>query len=117
MVSARTWIKALSGGAAICVAGPALVYYVSPTEEEIFKRYSPQLQKEALARREQTQQDFDNFTRQLKEAAKSDKPIWAAQKEIEAKRVAAEQEARRDERDALDAESKKRQAEIRSSTQ
>lgn len=65
--------------------------WVTPTEEEIFKvhqtlprahgglltlvqKYSPDLQKKALARREQTQQDFDNFTRQLKEAARSDKP-------------------------------------------
>jgi hypothetical protein len=66
--------------------------YVTPTEEEIFKvgglatasenaswltpfqRYSPELQKKALARREQTQQDFDNFTAQLKEAARSEKP-------------------------------------------
>jgi hypothetical protein len=38
------------------------------------QRYSPELQKKALARREQTQQDFDNFTTQLKEAARSDKP-------------------------------------------
>jgi hypothetical protein len=38
------------------------------------QRYSPDLQKKALARREQTQQDFENFTRQLKEASKSDKP-------------------------------------------
>jgi hypothetical protein len=38
------------------------------------QRYSPELQKKALARREQTQQDFDNFTTQLKELARSDKP-------------------------------------------
>lgn len=66
--------------------------YVTPTEEEIFKvrchchllasravphthqRYNPELQKKALARREQTQQEFEDFTRQLKEAARSDKP-------------------------------------------
>jgi cytochrome c2 len=65
--------------------------WVTPTEEEIFKvckschnkpqtmshasqRYSPELQKKALARREQTQQDFMDFTTQLKEAARSEKP-------------------------------------------
>jgi hypothetical protein len=38
------------------------------------QRYSPELQKKALARREQTQQDFDNFTSQLKELSRSEKP-------------------------------------------
>jgi hypothetical protein len=38
------------------------------------QRYSPELQKKALARREQTQQDFMDFTTQLKEASRSDKP-------------------------------------------
>jgi hypothetical protein len=37
------------------------------------QRYSPQLQKEALARRESTQQGFVDFTTQLKEASKSNK--------------------------------------------
>ena len=100
------------------------------------------MQKKALARREQTQQDFDNFTRQLKEAARSEKPskhhtvhplsyaggwadrvhalimtVWIAQKEMDAKRSTEEQQARRDERDAYAAESRRRQAEIRASTQ
>jgi len=66
--------------------------WVTPTEEEIFKvnllsrvhvphscsrfiqRYSPELQKKALAGREQRQKDFDAFVGQLKEAARSDKP-------------------------------------------
>ena len=30
-------IKMLSGGVILCVGGPALVYWVSPTEEELFK--------------------------------------------------------------------------------
>ncbi|KAF2130923.1 CBP4-domain-containing protein [Dothidotthia symphoricarpi CBS 119687] len=115
MPSARTYIKAITGGAVLCIGGPALVMWVTPTEEEIFKRYSPDLQKKALARREQTQQDFDNFTRQLKEAARSDKPIWTAQKEIDAQRSTDEQQRLRDERDAYAAESRRRQAEIRAS--
>lgn len=66
--------------------------WVTPTEEEIFKvnsllrvdapyscsrfiqRYSPELQKKALAGREQRQKDFDAFVGQLKEASRSDKP-------------------------------------------
>jgi hypothetical protein len=44
------------------------------TESDALQRYSPELQKKALARREQTQQGFDDFTRQLRELSKSDKP-------------------------------------------
>jgi hypothetical protein len=131
--------------------------WVTPTEEEIFKvcqtchnktltmsdasqRYSPQLQKEALARRESTQQDFVNFTSQLKEASRSNKSskhrpadmprqlrprhaclltvtVWNAQKDIDAKRSDDAQQARRMEYDASVAETKKRQEEIRASTQ
>ncbi|KAH9865053.1 assembly factor cbp4 [Plenodomus lingam] len=117
MPSTRAYIKAISAGAVLCIGGPALVMWVTPTEEEIFKRYSPELQKKALAGREQRQKDFDAFVGQLKEASKSDKPIWTAQKEMDAKRSAEEQEARRQERDAYAEESRKRQAEIRASTQ
>ena len=63
--------------------------WVTPSEEEIFKvsrpprandasnasqRYSPELQKKALATREQRQKDFDGFVHQLKDLSKSDKP-------------------------------------------
>ncbi|USP80901.1 Assembly factor CBP4 [Curvularia clavata] len=117
MPSAQTYIKAISAGAFLCIGGPALVWYVTPTEEEIFKRYSPELQKKALEGREQRQKDFDAFVGQLKEASRSNKPIWTAQKEMDAKRSAAEQQARRDERDAYAAESRRRQAEIRASAE
>ncbi|EAT84913.2 assembly factor CBP4 [Parastagonospora nodorum] len=117
MPSMGTYIKAISGGAILCIGGPALVMWVTPTEEEIFKRYSPELQKKALARREQTQQDFDNFTTQLKELSKSEKPIWIAQKEADSHRSETEAQAKRDERDAYAAESRRRQAEIRASSQ
>lgn len=61
-------------GGAICVGGPALVYYVSPTEEELFKKYNPDLQKKSLERRGERQQEFDEFVTKLKEFSKSDKP-------------------------------------------
>jgi hypothetical protein len=38
------------------------------------QRYNPDLQKKALAGREQRQKDFDAFVGQLKELSKSDKP-------------------------------------------
>jgi DNA excision repair protein ERCC-4 len=43
--------------------------------------------------------------------------VWTAQKEMDAKRSEQEQQIRRDERDAYAAESRRRQAEIRASTQ
>jgi DNA-directed RNA polymerase subunit N (RpoN/RPB10) len=39
-----------------------------------YQRYNPELQKKALAGRQQRQEDFDAFVMQLKEASKSDKP-------------------------------------------
>ncbi|KAF2872986.1 hypothetical protein BDV95DRAFT_568501 [Massariosphaeria phaeospora] len=115
MPSARTWIKAVSSGAVLCIGGPALIIWVTPTEEEIFKRYNPDLQKRALATRESRQQEFDVFVRQLREDSKSDKPIWTVQKEAELKRAEVAAQARRDERDAVAAEAARRQAEVRSS--
>ncbi|KAJ4319888.1 Assembly factor cbp4 [Neodidymelliopsis sp. IMI 364377] len=112
-----TYIKAISAGAVLCIGGPALVMWVTPTEEEIFKAYSPELQKKALANREQRQKDFDGFVGQLKELSKSDKPIWIAQKESDAKRSVEEQQRRREERDAYAADSRRLQQEIRSASQ
>ncbi|KAF3765105.1 hypothetical protein M406DRAFT_322881, partial [Cryphonectria parasitica EP155] len=66
--------KMLGGGAVICIGGPALTYYVSPTEEELFKKYNPDLQKKSLERRTERQQEFDVFVSKLKEYSKSDKP-------------------------------------------
>jgi len=68
----------LVAGAALCIGGPALVIYVTPTEEELFKRYNPELQKRSLANRENTQKDFDTFVGKLKQYSKSDKHIWDA---------------------------------------
>lgn len=60
-------------GGAIIIGGPALTYYVQPTEEELFKRYNPDLQKKSLANREQRQREFDEFVTNLKAQSKSDK--------------------------------------------
>ncbi|CAO2650926.1 Nn.00g092230.m01.CDS01 [Neocucurbitaria sp. VM-36] len=117
MPSTKAYIKAITAGAVLCIGGPALVIWVTPSEEEIFKKYSPDLQKRALAGREQRQKDYDAFVAQLKEASRSEKPIWLAQKEMDAQRSAEEQRIRREERDAYAAEGRRRQAEIRASTQ
>ncbi|PSR85738.1 hypothetical protein BD289DRAFT_433502 [Coniella lustricola] len=73
--------KMFVGGAVICVGGPAFTYWVTPTEEELFKKYNPDLQKKSLARRAEKQEEFDQFVTKLKEYSKSDKPIWVVQAE------------------------------------
>lgn len=60
------------------MGGPALTYWVSPTEEELFKKYNPDLQKKSLANRAEKQREFDDFVGKLKEYSKSDKPSMSA---------------------------------------
>ncbi|ETS84388.1 Assembly factor cbp-4 [Pestalotiopsis fici W106-1] len=76
-----TYLKMLATGAVVCVGGPAFVFWIQPTDEELFKRYSPELQKKSLERRHERQQEFDDFVNQLKDFSKSDKPIWTVQEE------------------------------------
>jgi hypothetical protein len=51
-----------------------LTYYVSPSEEELFLKYNPELQKRSLENRQGRQEDFDHFVGKLKEYSKSDMP-------------------------------------------
>jgi hypothetical protein len=48
--------------------------WLTPTDEELFKRYSPELQKKSLEGRHERQKAFDDYVTQLKEFSKSDKP-------------------------------------------
>jgi hypothetical protein len=68
----------LYSGGAIVVGGPALTYWVSPTEEELFNKYNPDLQKKSLANRAERQKEFDDFVGKLKEYSKSDKPSMSS---------------------------------------
>lgn len=56
------------------MGGPALTMWLQPTDEELFKRYNPELQKKSLERRYERQKDFDDFVMRLREYSKSDKP-------------------------------------------
>jgi hypothetical protein len=67
------------------VGGPILMYYVTPAEGELFKRFSPELQKHNLENRERRQRDYEDFVSKLKEYSKSDKPIWEAAAEAQEK--------------------------------
>ncbi|KAH8811455.1 hypothetical protein F5884DRAFT_274787 [Xylogone sp. PMI_703] len=89
----RMYGKMLFVGVVVCVGGPALTYWVTPTEEELFLKYNPELQKRSLANRQATQQEFDDFVNRLKEYSKSDKPIWIAAAEAESRKRAEQRTA------------------------
>jgi len=69
-----------------------------------------------LQNRTERQQEFDDFVNRLKEASKSDKPIWEAVAEIETKRTQAMKEAAAQERASAAEELERRRREMRSST-
>jgi len=106
MSRSAMYLKMAGVGIVCCVGGPALMYYVTPTEGELFKRFSPELQKHNLENRERRQRDYEDFVGKLKEYSKSDKPIWEAAAEAQAK-------AREEliQRQAVDAESANRMRE------
>lgn len=65
----------------ISAGGPALMYYVTPAEGELFKRFNPELQKRNLEMRAQREEYHNDFARKMIEYSKSDKPIWVAEEE------------------------------------
>ncbi|KAL4805896.1 hypothetical protein BDV18DRAFT_140127 [Aspergillus unguis] len=97
---AGTWLKMLGVGIVICVGGPALVQKLRPTDEELFKRYNPDLQKRSLEEGDRRAKEFDDYVGRLKEWSKSDKSIWFAAQEYEekqrAQKAAAQDLAKRD---------------------
>lgn len=50
------------------------MYYVTPSEEELTKRFNPDLRRRHEENKDQRQKDFDSWLQQLKEHSKSDKP-------------------------------------------
>lgn len=57
------------------------MYYVTPSEGELFKRFSPDLQKRNLEMRDEREKNYKDFAAKMIEYSKSDKPIWAAEEE------------------------------------
>ncbi|EGD85021.1 hypothetical protein H112_08745 [Trichophyton rubrum D6] len=82
-MSARSWAKMLVGGAVLIIGGPAMVDYLRPTDEELFKRFNPEIQKRNLENRERRQQEFDHFMTQLKERTSSSRNMWDTSKTAE----------------------------------
>ncbi|MCJ1427605.1 assembly factor cbp4 [Sticta canariensis] len=97
MSKAILYLKMFIGGAVLCIGGPALIIYVTPTEEELFKRYNPELQKRSLENRQATQEGYEHFVGKLKEYSKSNKPIWemAALDEARTRANVAEEQRKR----------------------
>lgn len=60
-------------GVALSVGGPAFVQYLRPSDEELVKRYSPELQKRSVEQGQRKAQEFDDYVSKLKEWSKSDK--------------------------------------------
>lgn len=60
-------------GIALSVGGPAFVQWVRPSDEELVKRYSPELQKRSAEQGDRKAQEFDDYVTKLKEWSKSDK--------------------------------------------
>jgi hypothetical protein len=58
----------------MCVGGPMLTVYVMPTDEELFQKYNPELQKRSLERREERQAEFNEWLQNLKRQSMSNKP-------------------------------------------
>ncbi|KAF2499535.1 CBP4-domain-containing protein [Lophium mytilinum] len=115
MVNPMTTVKMVASGLIMCIGGPALVMWVTPTEEELFLRYNPELQKRSLENRREKQEDFDQFVNNLKEYSKSDKPIWAVQKEVDEQNRRTAAAKLRNDQSELAAEAERRRQEIRSS--
>ncbi|CAG9940721.1 unnamed protein product [Clonostachys rosea f. rosea IK726] len=91
----RMWTKVAIAGVTFGVGGPMLTAYVTPTEEEIRKRYNPDLRRRSEENRAQREQEFDDFVTKLKEYSKSDKPIWVVAKEAREREDREREEKRR----------------------
>lgn len=70
---------------ACAAGGPALMYYITPTPDELFQRFSPDLQKHSLENRERRKAEYEDFRHKMIEYSKSDKPIWVVAEEAREK--------------------------------
>ena len=67
------------------IGGPLLMYSVTPSEGELFKRFNPDLQKRNIEMRPEREKNYRDFAAKMIEYSKSDKPIWAAEEDARMK--------------------------------
>lgn len=79
----RAGMYAKMGGVflACALGGPAIMYAVTPSEGELFKRFSPDLQKRNLEMREERTRNYEDFVSKMKEYSKDGRPIWIVAEE------------------------------------
>ena len=56
------------------IGGPALMKYVTPTEEELRKRYNPELRARSEANRDEKMKEAEEFIGKIKEYSKDPRP-------------------------------------------
>ncbi len=61
-------------GGIVAIGGPALTWYLSPTSEQLFEKFSPEIKKRNLELRHEREKGFDDFVTKLKAQSKSSKP-------------------------------------------
>lgn len=84
------------------VGGPLIMYYMTPSPDALFQKFSPELQASNLANRDRRQRDYEDFVSKLKEYSKSDKHIWEAAAEAQEKaRLDIEMRAREQEKEKM----------------
>lgn len=79
------------------------MYWVTPSEGELFKRFNPELQKRNLEMRDEREKNYKDFAAKMIEYSKSDKPIWAAEEQARQKvrdDILAREQTERKEREA-----------------
>ncbi|KAL8743416.1 MAG: hypothetical protein Q9190_004232 [Brigantiaea leucoxantha] len=81
----------------VSALGPITMHYVTPDPDELFKidkiqKFNPDLQRRSLENRERITQEWNDYILKLQELSKSDKSIWIAWKEDEARRAKEEAE-------------------------
>lgn len=69
-------------GLALCIGGPAMVQALRPSDEELVKRYSPELKKRSQEQGTAKEQEFDDYVKKLKEWSKSDKSSMFADRNM-----------------------------------
>lgn len=70
------WARVPLSGIAIIGTGVILFYNIVPTDEEVIKRFSPEVRAQYEKNRELRQKEQEELMRIVQQTAKSDEPIW-----------------------------------------